>query len=117
MRPENRDAAFLWDMRDAARNIVDWVQSVNYEEFCSNEMLHSAVERKLEVFGEAAGRVSIELQQAHPEIPWKDIKGVRVILAHKYADIELRVIWDAAVNELPAILSNVERLIVPFESE
>ena len=57
------------------------------------------------------------MQEAHPEIPWKDIKGVRVILAHKYADIELRVIWEAAVNELPDILSNVERLMTPFESE
>jgi uncharacterized protein with HEPN domain len=117
MRPENRDAAYLWDMRDSARDIVEWIQSVSYEEFCSNEMLHSAVERKLEVFGEAAGRVSIEMQEAHPEIPWKDIKGVRVILAHKYADIELKVIWEAAVNELPGILSNVERLLAPFEGD
>ena len=51
MLPEKRDAAYLWDMRDAARDIVNWVQSVSYEQFCSNEMLHSAVERKLEVFG------------------------------------------------------------------
>jgi uncharacterized protein with HEPN domain len=117
MLPEKRDAAYLWDMRDAARDIVNWVQSVSYEQFCSNEMLHSAVERKLEVFGEAAGRVSIEMQEAHPEIPWKEIKGVRVILAHKYSDIDLRVIWEAAVKELPNILSDVERLMTSLESE
>jgi uncharacterized protein with HEPN domain len=55
-------------------------------------MLHSAVERKLEVFGEAAGRISEEMQMADREIPWKDIKGVRLILAHKYADMELSVV-------------------------
>lgn len=79
-------------------------------------MLHSAIERKLEVFG-AAGRVSAEMQAAHPEIPWKEIKGVRIILAHKYSDIELSVIWEAAVNDLPDVLSKVERLIAPFENE
>lgn len=117
MLPEERDAAYLWDMRDAARDIINWVQGLSYEQFCNNEMLHSAVERKLEVFGEAAGRVSTERQEAHPEIPWKDIKGVRVILAHKYADIELRVIWEAATRELPNILSQIETLMTPFEKE
>jgi uncharacterized protein with HEPN domain len=92
-------------------------KDVTYEQFCTNEMLHSAVERKLEVFGEAAGRVSAETQEAHSEIPWKDIKGVRVILAHKYADIELGVIWEAATNELPIILSKIEGLMTPLENE
>jgi len=80
-------------------------------------MLHSAVERKLEVFEEVAGRVSKEMQEAHREIPWKDIKGVRVILAHKYADIELGVIWEAALNELPLILPKIEQLMKHFEEE
>jgi uncharacterized protein with HEPN domain len=117
MLPEERDAAYLWDMREAARDIVGWVQGVTYEQFCSDEMLHSAVERKLEVFGEAAGRISPEMQLANPELPWKDIKGVRVILAHKYAEIELGVIWEAATNELPDMLPKIEGLLSPFEKE
>lgn len=117
MPPEKRDAAYLWDMREAARDIVEWVEDVSYEQFCKDEMLHSAVERKLEVFGEAAGRVSTAMQEAHPDIPWKDIKGVRVILAHKYADIDLGVIWESATSELPEILPKIEKLITPFEKE
>ncbi len=74
MLPEERDAASLWDMCDAARDIISWVGGISYDHFCENEMLHSAVERKLEVFGEAATRISAEMQDAHPEIPWKDIK-------------------------------------------
>jgi uncharacterized protein with HEPN domain len=57
------------------------------------------------------------MQETHPKIPWKDIKGVRVILAHKYADIELGVIWEATTNELPGLLSKIEGLIKPFENE
>lgn len=59
MLPEERDAAYLWDMRDAARDIINWVQGLSYEQFCNNEMLHSAVERKLEVFG-GGGRSSLD---------------------------------------------------------
>jgi uncharacterized protein with HEPN domain len=75
-------------MQHAAQDVVGWVQSLTFEQFCNNEMLHSAVERKLEIFGEAAGRVTLATQDAHTEIPWKDIKGVRVILAHRYAEID-----------------------------
>lgn len=39
MFPEERDAAYLWDMRDAARDIINWVQGLSYEQFCNNEML------------------------------------------------------------------------------
>jgi len=110
MLPDERDAAFLWDMREAARDIVGWVRGVTYEQFCENEMLHSAVERKLEVFGEAAGRVSATLQESHPEIPWKEIKGVRVILAHRYGDVDLGTVWAAAQRELPKVLEDLEKI-------
>jgi len=90
MLPDVRDAAYLWDMRQAARDIVGWVSDLTFDEFARNEMLHSAVERKLEVLGEAAGRVSLTLQESQPQIPWNEIKGVRIILAHKYGDVDLR---------------------------
>lgn len=110
MLPDERDAAYLWDMREAARDVVEWLRDLNYEQFCENEILHSAVERKLEVFGEAAGRISLTLQELHPEIPWREIKGVRVILAHRYADVDLETIWEAASTELPKVLENLEKL-------
>ncbi|HYX31183.1 MAG TPA: HepT-like ribonuclease domain-containing protein [Pyrinomonadaceae bacterium] len=59
------------------------------EEFCSNRMMHSAVERRLEILGEAAGKISDSFQSSHPEIPWKEIKGIRLVLAHRYGDINL----------------------------
>jgi len=117
MRPEERDAAYLWDMREAARDIVSWVRDCGYEQFCKDELLHSAVERKLEFFGEAATRVSTAVQDANQDLPWKEIKGIRNILAHKYGDIDLRVIWEAAVNELPAFLSKIEEMMAGFEGQ
>ena len=84
MRPEDRDLAYLWDMREAAKEVMEFVQDVSYERFASEKVLRYAVERQIEVIGEAARRVSATFQQAHPEIPWKSIIAQRNVLAHEY---------------------------------
>ena len=84
MQPEEeRDAGYLWDMREAARDCIDFVKGATYAQFSENKMMHSAVERRLEILGEAAGRVSNAFQAEHPDIPWKEIKGLRLVLAHR----------------------------------
>jgi uncharacterized protein with HEPN domain len=93
MLPDKRDAGYLWDMREAARECIAFVKNATFDEFCANKMMHSAVERRLEILGEAASRISEDFQSAHLEIPWKEIKGIRVILAHRYGDIDLHELW------------------------
>ena len=68
MQPQERDLASLWDMREAARLIAGFLRGVTYLEYEKNLMLRSAIERQLEISGEAARRVSPEFQHAHPEI-------------------------------------------------
>ena len=116
MQPEKRDAAYLWDMREAARDCVEFVGAATYDEFCVDRMMHSAVERRLEVLGEAAGRVSETFQSAHPEIPWKEIKGIRLVLAHRYGDINLHELWQSVKKDLPDLLSRLAGLI-PDQNE
>lgn len=88
MRPEERDPAYLWDMLDAARSIVDFMQDLTLEEFLApgrdREMARLAVERNLEILGEAARRVSSGLRDEHAEIPWKEIVGLRNVISHEY---------------------------------
>ena len=78
MQADERDAGYLWDMREAARDCIDFVKEATYERFGADKMMHSAVERRLEILGEAAGRISEAFQDGHPEIPWQEIKGLRV---------------------------------------
>ena len=87
MKPEERDLAYLWDMRDAARDVMEFVEGVSYESFCSDKKLRYVVERRIEVIGEAARHVSQSFQESHPEIPWKRIVGLRNIPAHEYGEI------------------------------
>ena len=113
MDPEARDAAYLWDMLAAARDCLEFVRGANYEEFCSNRMMHSAVERRLEILGEAAGRVSDSFQSEHPEIPWQEIKGIRLVLAHRYGDVNLHELWQTVNRDLADLTEKLARLTPP----
>ncbi len=116
MLPDKRDAGYLWDMREAARDCIDFVKNATYDEFCADRMMHSAVERRLEIPGEAAGRVSEEFQLAHAEIPWQEIKAIRIVLAHRYGDVNLHELWQTAQDDLPDLLPKLEALIPSVEN-
>ncbi len=111
MLPEERDAALLWDMRQAACEIVEMTEGVKYEEFVSSKVVRYAVERQILVIGEAAKGVSSTLQDAHPEIPWSSIVAQRNILAHEYGEILVERVWRVAVERIPELIRLVEPLI------
>ena len=73
MLPEKADAAYLWDMLDAARAIKEFVSGKTLHDYQKNRMLRGAVERHVEIIGEAANRVSTGFQSSHPEIPWRKV--------------------------------------------
>ncbi|HEV7473980.1 MAG TPA: HepT-like ribonuclease domain-containing protein [Pyrinomonadaceae bacterium] len=108
---DERDLGYLWDMREAVRDCIDFVEGASYEQFSADKMMHSAVERRLEILGEAASRVSEALQTDHPEIPWKEIKGLRVILAHRYDNLDLHQLWRAATMHSQQLLPNLNALL------
>ncbi|HEX7394790.1 MAG TPA: HepT-like ribonuclease domain-containing protein [Anaerolineaceae bacterium] len=116
MRPEERDISYLWDMRQAAREIIEFVLGVPYDLFEKDKKLRYAVERQLIVIGEAAAHVSAEFQELHSEIPWNQIIGQRNVLAHEYGEILVERIWLTATKSLPELLNHLEKL-VPEEDE
>lgn len=113
MPPDDQDAGFLWDMLDAAQAVTDFVAGKSFQDYLDDRMLRGAVERHVEIIGEAARNVSEPLQKAHPEIPWRQIIGQRNALAHGYADIKHRLIWNVATVHLPRLIEALERLIPP----
>lgn len=111
MRPEEQNLAYLWDMREAAKEIVAFVKGVKVAGFIQNRMIRYAVERQLLVIGEAANHISAKFQEAHPEIPWRQVIGMRNILAHEYGEIQVDRIWNAATVNVPALLNNLQPLV------
>jgi uncharacterized protein with HEPN domain len=113
MQPEERDAAYLWDMLQASRDILEFARGVSQNEYGSNKMLRMAVERGFQILGEAARRVSESFKAAHPEIPWSSIVGHRNVIVHDYADLSPKRIWEVIEDDLPGLAQNLERLISP----
>lgn len=115
-----KDNAYLDDILQAAKAIQRFTARVSLQGFVSNEEKYEAVNRKFQIIGEAARRLSPEGRNALPEIPWKLITAMRNILVHDYDDVDLDVVWDTAQKNIPPLIERVEAYLAahpPPESD
>jgi uncharacterized protein with HEPN domain len=110
MPVSNRDIGSLWDMVNAINRIQEFTANLTEDAYLDSALTQSAVERQLEILGEAARRLSDELRQAHPEISWRRIIGLRNILIHRYDEIRQQVIWQTVISELQPLRTQLEAL-------
>ena len=110
MQPEQRDAGYLWDMLDAARTVEQLSSNQDFTQYSNDRRTQLAVERSLEIIGEAASRVSTSFRNAHPEIPWRQIIGQRNVLIHEYGEIKQERIWKTVTENIPQLIE----LLKPF---
>ena len=89
----------LLDMIEMCEFLTQYAS--NRSQLESDPVVHAATQRWIEVLGEAASHVSTELRQRHPEVPWREIIGTRVILAHAYFHIDRNVIGDVVDRHIP----------------
>ncbi len=82
-----KDAARLWDMLDAARAAVSFTEGQKFEQFLIDRRTRNAVERNLEIIGEAPRHVSERARKRFPDIPWSSVIGLRNIIAHEYGEV------------------------------
>lgn len=108
-----RDAALLLDILLAAEAIQSFIAGLDARAFLTSDLHQSAVIRKFEVMGEAAGKVSKALCAAHPEIPWKQMTGLRHRLVHDYGDVRLDIVWRVAQNMVPEVIALLQPLVPP----
>ena len=113
MRPETDDDALLRDMLDAAREGAGYAAGMSAHAFAQDRKTQRAIERCVEIVGEAARGVSKAFQTAHPEIPWRPIIAQRHILAHEYGDVLPERLYRVAMVHLPALATLLEPLVPP----
>ncbi len=111
MPPSLHDAASLWDMLQAATAVRDFAKDRKLQDYTADLMLRSAVERQIEIIGEAARKVSDPFQQQHPDIPWRSIVAQRHVLAHEYGEIDHSRIWKVVTDHIPQLIEWLEPLI------
>lgn len=107
------DVTWLEDILIAARKIVRAAEGLAREEFEADEYRVLSVERLLEIIGEAAKQLSDPFRNQHPEIPWRQMAGMRDILIHAYRKINRDEVWKAVSISTPALIAAIEPLIPP----
>lgn len=105
------DHVYLLHIIDAVGQIETYVSGISYEDFISSRMHQDAVIRQFEILGEATKNISTHTRNNHPDIPWKDIAGMRDILIHQYFGVDLGSVWDSATSDMPAIKPLLEKLV------
>lgn len=106
-----RDSESLIDIERAAKRILRYINGISRAELETNDEKVSAILYQITIIGEATKRLSPKIRQQHPEIPWRDIAGIRDILVHEYDQVDLDVIWDVVQSKLPELLVLIEPLL------
>jgi uncharacterized protein with HEPN domain len=100
---EPRDGAYLQHIRDAIASIETYITGLDEPSFQSSQLIQDAVIRQLMIIGEAAKRLSADFKTTRPNVPWRQIAGMRDKLVHDYLGVDLAAVWDTATIDLPAL--------------
>jgi uncharacterized protein with HEPN domain len=106
-----RDPSYLTDILQAAKQIQQFLQGVDKEQFDGSSLIQSAIIRQIEIIGEAVKRLSQDFRSTHPDIPWRHIAGMRDLLIHAYDHVDIDEVWNAAQSDIPSLISRIEPLI------
>ncbi len=102
---------FLNHIIDAILLIEEFTGQHTKETFFNNKLVHNAVIRQIEVIGEAVKNIPHSFTEKHPEIPWRDLAGMRDKLIHQYFGVDLNYVWVAATRELPSLLPVIKTIV------
>ena len=105
----------MGDILDAIEKIQGYTQDHSAASFIQDPKTLDAVIRNFEIIGEATKRVSSEVRIANPEIPWKQMAGLRDKLIHEYIKVNLQLIWDVVTDILPEQKNQIERILSDIE--
>ena len=89
------------DIVDAINKIERYTLGIDFISWQNDEKTVDAVIRNLEVIGEAASHLPIEIQEQYKDVPWGMMKGIRNILTHEYFGIDLEIVWKTVKEDLP----------------
>ncbi len=111
----NDDLVRLRHMLDASREATAFAARKSRTDLDKDRMLTLSLIKSIEIIGEAATNVSADYQHKHPQIPWLDIIGMRNRLIHAYHSVNLDIVWETVIKDLPPLIAALEDIL--HESE
>jgi uncharacterized protein with HEPN domain len=111
MKPGERDAAHFWDMLEAARKVRTLTRGLGFDDVMGDFRTRLALERSMEIIGEAARRISAGFRKEHDEIPWQGIIGLRNVIAHEYGELDHQRLYTVARQGVPKLIRTLDQIL------
>lgn len=106
---DDRQNGLLRDILDSAVAITRYLDGVSKEDFFSNTEKQDAILRRLEIIGEAASHIAPETRALFPNIPFRNMRGMRNIIAHDYGEVNIDQVWETATNDIENLITTLGR--------
>ncbi|MCB0778168.1 MAG: DUF86 domain-containing protein [Flavobacteriales bacterium] len=108
---DHRNKAYLLDMQEFARVVLEYVKDRTEQEFLDDRLLRDAVAYNLQVVGEAAYKVTDAFKEQHPEVDWFKIAGLRHRIVHDYRRVDDETLWRITQKYVPPLVEQLRKLL------
>lgn len=102
---------FIKDIENSVNKILRYTENIDFEAFLNDEKTIDAVERNFEIIGEAVKNLPDDFKNKYPEIPFKQIAGMRDKLIHDYFGVDYEIVWKTIKTKLPEFRENIQKLV------
>jgi len=106
---------YVEDIIQAMDDSLKFVKGMKYDDFAKDRKSIYAVIRAIEIIGEAAKKIPDEIKRDYPQIPWKEMAGMRDKLIHEYSGVDLKRVWDTVKKDIPNLKSLFEKILKQYE--
>lgn len=105
---------FVQDILDSINDVENFIDGMEFEDFIKDKKTIYSVVRAIEIIGEAAKNVPEQVRKKYPDVPWKQMAGMRDKLIHEYFGVDLEILWETAKDDVPQLKTPISEVMESY---